>query len=204
MTEFKQVTHDVDLCVVGGGMAGLCAAIAAARHGVKVVLLHDRPVFGGNASSECRVHICGADIHNHVRNMRETGILEELRMENLYRNPNRNFSVWDTILYEKVLAEPNIIPLLNCSCLKAEMNGNAIRAVTGWQLTTQTYHEAKARIFADCSGDAILAPLTGADFRMGREARDEYGESIAPGVSPVFGAVAAQVADTARDVDLRK
>lgn len=142
--------------------------------------MHDRPVFGGNASSECRVHICGADIHNHFKNMRETGILEELRMENLYRNPNRNFSIGDTILYEKVMAEPNIIPLLNCSCLKAEMSGKAIRAVTGWQLTTQTYHKVKAQLFADCSGDAILAPLTGADFWMGREARDEYGESIAP------------------------
>ena len=180
MTEFARKLHDVDFCVVGGGMAGLCAAIAAARHGLKTVLMHDRPVFGGNASSECRVHICGADIHNHVKNMRETGILEELRMENLYRNPNRNFSIWDTILYEKILAEPNITPLLNCSCLKAEMDGNAVRTVTGWQLTTQTYHTVHARIFADCSGDAILAPLTGAQHRMGREARGEYNESIAP------------------------
>lgn len=180
MTPFAQKSHDVDFCVVGGGMGGLCAAIAAARHGATVVLMHDRPVFGGNASSECRVHICGADIHNHFKNMRETGILEEFRMENLYRNPNRNFSIWDTILYEKVLAEPNITPLLNCSCLKAEMDGHAIRTVTGWQLTTQTYHEVRARIFADCSGDAILAPLTGADHRMGREASNEYDESIAP------------------------
>jgi UDP-galactopyranose mutase len=161
MTEFKRKSHEVDLCVVGGGMAGLCAAISAARHGAKVVLMHDRPVFGGNASSECRVHICGADVHNHNTNMRETGILEEFRMENLYRNPNRNFSIWDTILYETVFAEPNITALLNCSCLNAEMDGEAIRTVTGWQLTTQTYHNVNARIFADCSGDAILAPLTG-------------------------------------------
>ena len=180
MTGFRVYTHDVDFCVVGGGMAGLCAAIAAARHGASVVLMHDRPVFGGNASSECRVHVCGADIHNSVKNMRETGILEEIRLENLYRNPNRNFSIWDSILYEKVLAEPNITPLLNCSCLKAEMSGAAIRSVTGWQLTTQTHHQVRARIFADCSGDAVLAPLTGAEHRMGREARAEYDESIAP------------------------
>ncbi len=180
MTKLTQVTHNVDFCVVGGGMSGLCAAIAAARNGVKVALMHDRPVLGGNASSECRVHICGADRHNSIKNMRETGILEELRMENLYRNPNRNFSIWDTILYDKILSEPNIIPLLNCSCLNAEMYGETIRAVTGWQLTTQTYQRVNARIFADCSGDAILAPLTGADHRMGREARAEYNESIAP------------------------
>ena len=62
---------------------------------------------GGNASSECRVHICGADIHNRRPNLRETGILEELRLENLYRNPQRNYSVWDLVLYSAALAEPN-------------------------------------------------------------------------------------------------
>ncbi len=180
MTKHTQKTHDADFCVIGGGMAGLCAAITAARHGIKVVIMHDRPVFGGNASGECRVHICGADVHNRIKNMRETGILEELRMENLYRNPNRSFSVWDAILYEKVMAERNITPLLNCSCLDAVMDGDAIQTATGWQLTTQTYHRVHARIFADCSGDAILAPLSGAEFRMGREARSEYNESIAP------------------------
>ena len=176
----RETLHQVDFCVIGGGMAGLCAALAAARHGTTVVLMHDRPVLGGNASSECRVHISGADIHNNIKNMRETGILEELRLENLYRNPNRNFSIWDTVLYEKVLAEPNIMLLLNCSCLDASMDGRTIYSVTGWQLTTQTFHKVKAKIFADCSGDGILAPLTGADYRMGREGRHEYGESIAP------------------------
>lgn len=177
---FPHITHETDLCVVGGGMAGICAALSAARHGAKVVLMHDRPVLGGNASSECRVHICGADRNNGIKNMRETGILEELRMENLYRNPNRVFSIWDTILYEKVELEPSITLLLNCSCLDAETDGPRIESVTGWQLTTQTYHTVKARIFADCSGDGILEPLTGAEHRMGREARSEYGEPNAP------------------------
>src|SRR5512145_1147246 len=98
---FDTINHHVDLCVVGGGMAGLIAAVSAARHGAKVLLMQDRPVLGGNASSECRVHICGADRHNSLPNLRETGLLEELRLENLYRNPNRSFSIWDTILYEK-------------------------------------------------------------------------------------------------------
>ena len=177
---FEKVVHDVDFCVVGGGMAGCCAALAAARHGAKVALMHDRPVLGGNASSEIRVHICGADRHNHIPNLRETGILEELRLENLYRNPARCFSVWDTILYEKLLFEPNVTLLLNCTCQDAAMDAGRIASVTGWQLTTQTFHEVRARIFADCSGDAILAPLSGALFRVGREGRSEYGESIAP------------------------
>lgn len=180
MEPFREISHTVDFCVIGGGMAGLCAALSAARHGATVVLMHERPVLGGNASSECRVHICGADRHNGIKNMRETGILEEFRLENLYRNPNRNFSIWDTVLYEKVIAEPNITLLLNCSCLQAKMNGKVIRSVTGWQLTTETYHQVQARIFADCSGDGVLAPLTGADCRMGRESRGECGESIAP------------------------
>lgn len=180
MDPFPTIRHEVDFCVVGGGMAGICAALSAARLGLKVVLMHDRPVLGGNASSEMRVHICGADRHNRIPNMRETGILEELRLDNLRRNPNRSFSIWDTILFEKVRYQQNLTLLLNCSCLDAEMEGHRIVSVTGWQLTTQTFHEVRARFFADCSGDAVLAPLTGALVRVGREARSEYGESIAP------------------------
>ena len=176
----RQLHHSVDFCVIGGGMAGLVASLAAARRGAHVLLMHERPVLGGNASSECRVHICGADRHNAIKNMRETGILEELRLENLYRNPNRNFSIWDTLLYEKAQAEPNLELLLNCTCQEAGMEGKKIHSVTGWQMTTQTYHTVEAKIFADCSGDAVLAPLTGAGWRMGREARLEYGEAIAP------------------------
>lgn len=177
---FERVLHDVDVCVVGGGMAGLCAALAAARHGARVALLHDRPVLGGNASSEMRVHICGADRFNTIPYLRETGILEELRLENLRRNPHRNFSVWDLILYEKAQAEPNLVLLLNCSCLDATLEGDRLASVTGWQLTTQLFHTVRAAIFADCSGDAVLAPLTGAAYRVGRESRHEFGESLAP------------------------
>ena len=179
----KRLSHKFDVCIVGGGMAGLCSAVAAARGGAKVAIVQDRPVFGGNASSEIRVHVCGADRHGQVKNMRETGILEEIRMENLRRNPQRSFSIWDTVLYEKVLLEPNITRFLNCSCLDAKMDGPRIRSITGWQTTTQTYHTIEADIFADCSGDGVLAPLTGAMYRVGREARSEYNESIEPEVA---------------------
>jgi hypothetical protein len=182
-TPFETIDHDVDVCVVGGGMAGLCAAVAAARHGARVALMHDRPVPGGNASSECRVHICGADRHNALPNLRETGILEEVRLENLHRNPTRCWGVWDTVLYETLRAEESLRMLLNCSALDAEVSGapgRRIESVTGWQTTTETFHRVRARVFVDCSGDGVLAPLTGAAFRIGREARDEYGESLAP------------------------
>jgi len=88
-----------DVVVVGGGMAGVCAAIAAARCGVQVVLVHDRPVLGGNSSSEVRMHICGADCSGNRNNTdsRETGILEELRLEDAVHNPQRSASMWDLL-----------------------------------------------------------------------------------------------------------
>ncbi|HOJ30615.1 MAG TPA: FAD-dependent oxidoreductase [bacterium] len=181
--KIKIETHNADICVVGGGMAGICAAISAARNGSRVVLMHDRPVLGGNASSECRVHICGADRHSRIKNLRETGILEELRLENLTRNPNRSYSIWDLVLFEKIKAEQNITLVLNCSCFDTEMDGNFIVSISGWQTTTQVIHKVRAKIFIDCSGDAIVAPLTGALYRMGREAKNEFNESYAPDIA---------------------
>jgi len=172
----KYKTHHVDFCVVGGGVSGMCAAIAAARHGAQVVLMQDRPVLGGNASSEIRMHICGA----HGKNNRETGIVEEIHLDNLYRNPLRNYSIWDSILYEKAHFEENITLLLNCSCNDAQMDGNRIRSIKGWQLTAETWHTVEANLFSDCSGDSILVSLTDAEFRVGREARGEFDESIEP------------------------
>ena len=176
----KSVTHQADLCVIGGGMAGMCSALAAARHGAKVILMQDRPVLGGNASSECRVGIGGADRSGQIPHVRETGIIDELRMENLYRNRNDVYSIQDTVLYERTFGLPNLTTLLNCSCLEAEMEGDCIVSVTGWQLTTETRHTIRAQVFADCSGDGVLAPMTGAEYRIGREARSEFNESIAP------------------------
>ena len=97
-TAFPTVEHEADLCVVGGGLAGLCAAVSAARHGARVLLMQDRPMLGGNASSEIRMWVCGA----HGDNNRETGLLEEISMDNMARNPDKNYSIWDGILYEKL------------------------------------------------------------------------------------------------------
>ena len=78
---------ETDLCVIGGGIGGMFTAISAARNGAKVVLMHDRPVLGGNASSEIRMWISGAG--TRVRDLQETGLMEELLLENMYRNPKR-------------------------------------------------------------------------------------------------------------------
>ncbi|MBQ7642907.1 MAG: FAD-dependent oxidoreductase, partial [Clostridia bacterium] len=174
--------YEADLAVIGGGMAGICTAIRAAREGLKVVLMHERPVFGGNASSEVRMWICGSK----GKDCRETGILEEIALENLYRNPTKNYAIWDTVLYDFVKREENITPLLNCTCMDAETEDGdfghgrtkKIVSVTGYQMTTQRFCVVKAEFFADCSGDSILAPLTGAAFRTGREGKEVYGESL--------------------------
>jgi hypothetical protein len=98
----------------------------------------------------------------------------------MYRNPNTSFSIWDSILYEKVKFQENITLLLNCTCNAASMDGNRIQSIRGWQLTTETWHTVEAGLFADCSGDSILAPLTGAEYRTGREACREFNEDIEP------------------------
>jgi hypothetical protein len=175
----RREKHEFDVCVIGGGMAGTIAAITAARHGAKAALVHDRPVLGGNASSEIRMHICGA----HGPNMRETGILEELLLENHYRNPTPNYSIWDSVVFGKAAFQKGLTLFLNCSVNSCRMEGGRIRSVTGWQLTTETWHTIEAGLFADCSGDGILAPLSGAEHRIGREARAEYNETIAPEVA---------------------
>ena len=169
-----------DLCVVGGGMAGIATAIAAAREGIKVALIHERPVLGGNASSEIRMWVCGAQGENN----RETGILEEIQLENLYKNPTKNYFLWDALLYDFVKREKNIELFLNTACNDALVeegefeDGRSvkIKQISGYQLTTQRFIDVEAKYYADCSGDSILAPLTGAEFRLGREAASEYGE----------------------------
>lgn len=175
----RKLKHQVDICIVGGGLSGICAAIAAARRGSRVLLMHDRPVLGGNASSEIRMWVCGALGENN----KETGILEEIQLENLRRNPALNYYLWDSVLFEKVKAEENITLLLNCSCNDATMDGSRIVSIKGWQTTAESWHTVYADYFMDCSGDSILAPLTGAAHRVGREAKSEFNESSPPDVA---------------------
>lgn len=179
LSAFERRQHEVEVCVVGGGMAGLIAAIASARNGARTLLVHDRPVFGGNASSEVRMWICGA----HGRDNKETGILEEIQLENCHRNPTLTYSIWDSVLYEKAAFCPNLELLLNATCTAGKINGERLGSITVWQMTTQTWHDIHARVFIDCSGDSVLAPITGALIRIGRESREEFGEDIEPSVA---------------------
>lgn len=174
----KMRTMACDICVIGGGLAGSFAALSAARHGAKVVLMQDRPMLGGNASSEIRMWVRGARGYGN----RESGLLSELEERNIYANPTLVHSLFDATLYGMLRENENIELLLNTSCLDACAENGYLRQVTGWQLTTYTFVTVEAKIFIDCSGDSILAPLVGARYVHGRESSEEYGESLAPTV----------------------
>lgn len=177
----RQITASYDVAVMGGGMAGMCAAVAAARNGAKVVLVQDRPVLGGNASSEMRVHINGV---NHLRpqNMpeRETGIIEELLIHNRFYNKQESFPMQDHVFYDFITRENNLELMLNTQAIEAVMNGSTIEAATCWQSTTETEYTIKAKQFIDCSGDGLLAATSGALYRTGREGKAEFNEQYAP------------------------
>ncbi|MEV1170794.1 FAD-dependent oxidoreductase [Nonomuraea sp. NPDC049784] len=173
-----------DLTVVGGGLAGVCAAIAAARLGRSVALVTNRPVLGGNSSSEVRVWVCGATGHGIQRYARETGIMGELFVENQYRNPDGNPYYWDLVLLDAVRAEHNIRTFLNTDVRELTAHGpgddRRIDSVTGWMMGSERRIRFDSPMFVDCTGDGLVGYLAGARHRVGREARSEYGEPWAP------------------------
>ena len=175
------IRYQADYAVVGGGIAGVCAAITAARAGLKVVLVQDRPVLGGNASSEVRLWVLGATCHmgNNNRWAREGGVHEEIIVENLYRNKEGNPIFLDALLTEKVWAEPNITLLLNTAIYNIEMTApDKIGKVIGFCSQNSTLYEISAPLFCDASGDGIVGFLAGASFRMGAESGDEFDEKF--------------------------
>ncbi|MCK9410809.1 MAG: FAD-dependent oxidoreductase [Prolixibacteraceae bacterium] len=179
----KLVELNTDLVVVGGGMAGVCAAITAARAGINVVLVQDRPILGGNASSEVRLWVLGATSHmgNNNRWAREGGIIDEILVENIFRNKDGNPLIFDTIVLEKVVEEPNITLLLNTSISNIEKSlPDKIEKVYGYCSQNETFYEISAPLFCDASGDGVVSYKAGASYRMGAEKREEFGEKFAP------------------------
>ncbi len=175
---------ETQVFIAGGGMAGVCAAISAARNGARVVLCHDRPVLGGNASSEIRMHILGADAHGFrgeefATEVREGGIIEEIRLECAVRNPQYSANMFDLILYEKCRAESNLTLLLNSTLTGVVMNGRRIVKALVTRESTEDAFEIEADVYVDCTGDGRLGAEAGAPFMEGREASHEFGESRA-------------------------
>ncbi len=176
----KETLH-FDVAVLGGGLAGMCAAVAAARNGANTVLIQDRSVLGGNSSSEIRVHVNGV---NHLKPNgipeRETGVIEEILLHNRFHNAQEAYPVWDHVLYDFVMGEPNLELMLNTQAVEAHMSGSRIVSARCWQSTTETEYRIHARQFIDCSGDGLLAATAGALYRTGREASKESDEKYAP------------------------
>ncbi|MWB99339.1 FAD-dependent oxidoreductase [Agromyces seonyuensis] len=177
-------TLEADIVVVGGGLAGVSAAVAAARQGKQVVLINNRPVLGGNSSSEVRVWVCGATAHGNQRWARETGIPGELYVENQFRNPEGNPVYWDDVVLDTVRREPNLTLFLNTDVSAVEAEGpedaRRIRSVTGWTMGSELRTVFQAPIFLDCTGDGLVGHLAGARYRLGKEGRAEFGEEWAP------------------------
>lgn len=174
-----------DLTVVGGGIAGLCVAVAAARNGAKVALVQDRPVLGGNNSSECRVHLSSAaSSGNPSFYLRETGIVDELKLKIFHYNSRyeskHDFDLTDMTFLQFVKDEPNISLYLSTAAYDVVTQDGLIKIVKAYNSRTETYYEFESPFFVDASGDAVVSYKAGAECRQGREASSEFGESLAP------------------------
>jgi hypothetical protein len=203
-----QTSHSYDLVVVGGGLSGLCAALAAARRGTKVALVHERSLLGGNNSSEVRVVASGSTASNSWS--AETGLIHELLLEDRANNHEQFFDqgminvVHDLALLDRVRSEQNITLFLNTvvrgveseaiggdKSPKATANGlgridGGVRRINGLhavQLGSEAEFLIKGKQYMDATGDGTIGFLAGADFRYGREARSEFDEPLAPLVS---------------------
>jgi hypothetical protein len=177
------IFHVYDFVVIGGGLSGIAAAVAAAREDIKTALICDRPCLGGNASREMLTPPVGA----HYKDgsfiyHRETGLLEELLLENLYNNSQGNPVIWDLNLQTMVYNEPCLDLFLNLAIDDVDMNfqGDRILAVKGYSLESDDRHVFKSTFFADCSGDGIVGFASGAPFMRGVEKRSVFNEGLAP------------------------
>ncbi len=167
---------ETDYLVAGGGMAGFCAALAAARNGLKVILIQNRSRLGGNASSEIRMHICGSTALGQV--WRETGLLEEVMLTESHINPQRCWEMLDYVMYDKIVSNPNITLLFDSMLYNVKTKGKKIDEIQAYCSQTEEIYNVKAKYFADCTGDGTLAALAGAEFMRGREAKSEYNEAL--------------------------
>lgn len=176
---------EYDFVVIGAGIAGMSAAISAARHGVRTALIGDRPVLGGNASSEICIQINGACYNSKWSPSvyaRETGIVEEIKNQ-LFQYagscPEKGAG-HDAALFDMIYAEHNIDLYLNTVAEGVECGEDTIRSVECVQLASERRFVFRAPIYADCTGDGAVGALAGARYMQGTEGRDEYHESLAP------------------------
>ena len=164
---------EYDLVVAGGGVAGMCAAVAAARQGLNVALIHNRPILGGNNSSEVRVHLGGCiecepypNLGNMIKEFGHTKKGNAQKAENYEDGKKMSF----------VTQEENLALFLNCHVTDVEMKDGRITALLARDICTGELMRFRAPLFSDCTGDAAVGYLAGADWRMGRESVAQTGE----------------------------
>lgn len=172
-----KISKEYDVVVVGGGISGMCAAVSAARHGAKTALVQNRPVLGGNASSEIRMHICGADRHAGRENARETGIVEEIQLLNKARNPEHTWAIFDAVTWEMCRYCDGLDLYLNTHMDEVSTQNNKIISVSATQQTTEKRFTFTAPLFIDATGDGTLGYLAGAEYMYGREDKATFGEA---------------------------
>ncbi|UZR96649.1 FAD-dependent oxidoreductase [Chondrinema litorale] len=181
----KKISEKYEVVVCGGGMAGFTAAVAAARMGRSTCLIQNRPVFGGNCSSEIGVTIHGAAaFHAYAR---ETGIISELLIEEratnhaeIYENGWVN-SVWDMVLYDTAVNTEHLSFHLNTELVAVNIDENRkIKSVLGRVMSAELELLVEGKIFIDCTGDGVIADMAGCEWRMGTESKSEFNEIHAP------------------------
>ncbi len=173
------VSGNYDFVVVGGGISGICAAVAAARQGLKVAIVNNRPVLGGNNSAEVRVHLGGRielDPYPNLGNL----IKEFGHKKCKNADSGKKFEDWKK---EDILRDAGVDIYMPYHAYAVDMDSTCIRSVRCRHISDGTVVLLSAPLFADCTGDGTIGYLAGADYREGREARSEHGESMAPEVA---------------------
>lgn len=178
--QIKTKTQSYDVVVIGGGISGMCAALSCARKGIKTALIQARHVFGGNASSEIRMHVCGASENMAKPDLEEGGILYEIMLDNKKCNDYFNYSIWDLVLFNKIKTQQNLTAYLNTAMEDCIVENDSIRQIIAYQQTTETRWIIDGTVFIDCTGNGTLGYLAGAEYRTGSESKYEFNEPHAP------------------------
>ena len=184
--EIKKIKKE--FIVIGAGLSGIVSAVQAARLGLSTALINNRGYLGGNASAEIQKWPDGASSCSEFNFYAlEGGILLEILLENLWFNPQGNPYIWEAVLRDFLYKEPNLVLFLNTNIDEVQMkNESLIRCVKGSQQGSEIRYEFYGKFFLDDTGDGTIGFLSGAEYRIGRESKNEFNERIAPENSDCF------------------